>query len=127
MNKRELTLFGVGFFVAAIICTLVALLLRERYGATETLAAMQRIEYANMVRLENNRKEMDAIMAQIEAERDTITIIEQKAVKNYNTYVQQVSNVVRNSNSEQFNLYRANTARFDSLFIKGRFFDRLPE
>jgi len=127
MNKRELTLFGVGFFVAAIICILVALLLRERYGATETLAAMQRIEYANKVRLENNRKEMAAIMQQITAKQDTIRIIEQKGVKNYHTYVQQISNVLRNDDTEQYRLYRSNTARFDTLLATGRLFDRLPE
>jgi hypothetical protein len=119
MNKRELTLFGVGFFVAAIICILVALLLRERYGATETLAAMQRIEYANKVRLENNRKEMAEIMQQITAKQDTIRIIEQKGVKNYHTYVQTISSILAADSSEQHRIFRANIAKFDSLFKAG--------
>jgi Asp-tRNA(Asn)/Glu-tRNA(Gln) amidotransferase C subunit len=88
---------------------------------------MQRIEYANKVRLENNRKEMAAIMQQITAKQDTIRIIEQKGVKNYHTYVQQISNVLRNDDTEQYRLYRSNTARFDTLLATGRLFDRLPE
>lgn len=122
MSKTEWILCGA----LALSLMLNAALFWDRGKTPAHLEAIEAKANQMLREVEAYKAEVDGLYTRIDQARDTIEVIENRRTINYNTYVQTIAGVMRRDSSDQFRHYKRNSAKFDSLFFAGFFFDRKP-